>query len=257
MNDDEDARKPIKPPAKDHPDDKVWAFVEAGVGMVPGGSGITRLVGEFIPTQAQKARGVWENTISARTNQNTGRLDQHDEVLAPKATLAGVAVQLATALAKEPGDGMRGRSRTPDDLYNLLPGIERKAVEEAAFELHSYGLVEIERAVGNHWWLYLTQKFYEQLDHQLMGWSTSDDAATLAELLLENEEMERTASLHASGWDHRRFNPAFQFLLGMITEGWTSKENQPNYPTAFIGPLPEDRARFRRFIESKKSRSPA
>lgn len=253
MSADQDKREPIKPPAKDHPDDKVRALVEAGVGMVPGGGSVTRLVGELLPTQAQKARGNWESAVSERTNENTDRLDQHDQLLTPKATLTGVTVQLVTALAKGPGDGMRGKSRTPDDLSHLLPDAERQAVEDAAFELHSYGLVEIERAIGKHWWLYLTQDFYEQFDHQVMGWSTLDDAATLAELMLNNEEMGRTAALHAaSGWDHRRFNPAFQLLLGLITEGWISEERQPDYPAPFVGPLPEDRARFRRFIASRE-----
>jgi hypothetical protein len=46
--------------------------------------------------------------------------------------------------------------------------------------------------------------------------------------------------------------PAFQFLLGLITEGWISEEIQPDYPAPFVGPLPEDRARFRRFIASRQ-----
>ena len=248
---DQEKKEPMKPPAKDHPDDKVRAFVEAGVGTIPGGGSITRLVGELLPTQAQKARGNWEITISERTNENTDRLDQHDRLLTPKATLSGVSAQLVTALAQEPGDGMRGKGRTLDDLCKLLPDAERQAVEGAVFELNSYGLVKIERAIGKHWWLYLTQDFYEQFDHQVMDWksSTEEDARFLARLILEDETREWTPTLHAaSRWDKRRFNPAFQLLLRFIPEGRISGEIQPDYPARSVSFLPEDRASLRRFI---------
>ena len=46
--------------------------------------------------------------------------------------------------------------------------------------------------MGGMWWLYLTQRFHEQIDYQVMGWqsSTSQDARTLARLLLEDEARE-------------------------------------------------------------------
>jgi hypothetical protein len=63
-----------------------------------------------------------------------------------------------SGLAHAPGNGMAGRGRMLADLCALLPDVERKEVEQAAFEL--------------------TQKFYEQVDHQMMGWgsSTAEDA---------------------------------------------------------------------------------
>jgi hypothetical protein len=249
MSDERAKRGLIKPPVNNHPDDKVRALVEAGVGVIPGGGSVTRLVADLLPTQAQKARSEWEITISDRTNENTDLLEQHAQLLTPTSTVTGVAAQLVTALAQESGDGMRGKRRMLDDLCKLLPSVERKAIEDAAFELSSHGVVDIERAIGKHWWLYLSQNFYEQFDHQVMGWSTADDAAVLAQLMLDHEQMQRTAALHdATGWNRRRFNPAFQLLLGLITTGWISEERQPDYPAPFVGPLPEDQARFRRFI---------
>jgi hypothetical protein len=119
-------REPIKPPEKNHPDDKVRTVVEAAVSVIPGGSGITKLMGDLAPTQAQKARGKWEHKVSDRTNENTDRLDNHDQLLTPKTTLAGGAVQLAVALAREPGNGMRGRGRSMDDLCELRRTLNAK-----------------------------------------------------------------------------------------------------------------------------------
>ncbi|TWB93201.1 hypothetical protein FBZ93_111240 [Bradyrhizobium macuxiense] len=254
MNDDLEDRKPIKPPERNHPDDKVRSFIEAVAGEVPLGGAVVKLAGELIPTQAQKARTDWEGAISERTNEHSERLDQHAQMLAPTTTLVGPSLDLAVALARAPSDGMAGRGLTIDDLCKLLPEVDPKEIEKAAFDLNALGLTGIQRAFGGHWSLRLKQKFYEQLDHQVMGWesTTELDARTLANLLLEDEERERTSALHAaSGWEKRRFNPAFQFLLNIIPEGRASREIQPDYPSSSICLLDEDKALLRRFIAAR------
>lgn len=245
-------KPPIETPAKGHPDDRARVPLEAALSIIPGMSGVLKLIGEWFPTQAQKSRGKWESAVTARTNEHAGRLDEHDQALSPTTTLTGVAVQLAVALARESGNGMAGRGRMLADLSALLPDVERKDVEQAAFELSSHGLVNIDRAMGrDNWWLRLTQKFYEQLDHQVMGWgsSTKEDARVLAKLLLEDEAREWIPTLHAaSGWELRRFNPAFQALLRMVPEERVSSEVQPEYPARSLSLLAEDQAVLRRFI---------
>lgn len=252
MTDEPHEREPIAPPETKHPDDRARVPLEAALGVIPGVSGLIKLVGEFVPTQAQKSRSKWESSISARTNEHADRLDQHDEALNPTTTLTGASVQLAVALARAPGDGMAGRGRMLADLCALLPDVDRKAVEQAAFELNSHGLVTIDRAIGkDNWWLRLTQKFYEQLDYQVMGWgsSTADDACVLAKLLLEDEAREWTPTLHAaSGWEPRRFNPAFSALLRLIPDERVSGEVQPDYPAQSLCLLPEDRAELQKLI---------
>ncbi len=66
---------PIKAPKTKHPDDRARVPLEAAIGIIPGGSAIVKLVGEFVPTQAQKSRSEWEGSISERTNEHTKRLD--------------------------------------------------------------------------------------------------------------------------------------------------------------------------------------
>lgn len=250
MTDDPEGRNPITPPSNDQPADKVRAVIEAGVEAVPlvGGS-LNRLAEEFLPTQAAKARTAWEGAISDRTNEHTTRLDRHDDLLSPKTTLTGLPAELAVALAREPGDGMRGPGRDLDHLCQLLPEADRAALQDAAFELKALNLVQIDRALGPHWWLRLEPSFYEQIDRQVMGWSTVEDACTLAELLLADDARQRTAVLHeASGWEKRRFNPAFRFLLRFIDDRRISREIQANYPSSSVCLLPEDRAALRAFV---------
>jgi hypothetical protein len=114
---------PIKPPAKDHPDDRARVPLEAALSLIPGMSALLKLIAEWFPTQAQKSRGKWEGAITTRTNEHAERLDEHDQALNPTTQLTGVAVQLAVALARAPGDGMAGRGRMPADLYALLPDV--------------------------------------------------------------------------------------------------------------------------------------
>jgi hypothetical protein len=66
----------INPPAKGHPDDKVRGVVEAGLGAVPFGGSVVRLVKELLPTQADTARARWEIVISKRTNENSERIKE-------------------------------------------------------------------------------------------------------------------------------------------------------------------------------------
>jgi hypothetical protein len=242
---------PIKPPAKDHPDDRARVPLEAALSIIPGMSGVLKLFNEWFPTQAQKSRGNWEGAITARANDHAERLDEHDQALNPTTTLTGLAVQLAVALARAPGNGMTGPRRTLADLCALLPDVDRNEVEQAAFELNSHGLAKIKRAIGrDNWWLELTQLFYEQIDHQVMGWgsSTDQDARFLANLLLEDEAREWIPKLHAaSGWELRRFNPAFQALLRVIPDERVSQEVQPDYPARSLSLIPEDQAELRKF----------
>ncbi len=79
-------RRPIKLPEKNHPDDKVRTVIEAAVSVIPGGSGIAKLMGDLARSSSQKARGKWEQAVSERTNENTDRLDHHDDSSDPRTT---------------------------------------------------------------------------------------------------------------------------------------------------------------------------
>jgi hypothetical protein len=129
----DEPNKPIVPPETRHPDDRLRVPLEAAPGVIPGVSGLVKLVGEFVPTQAQKSRSKWEGAVSARTNEHADRLDDHDQALNATTTLTGVSVQLAVALAHAPSDGMAGRGRMLPELCALLPDAARCSCGQELF----------------------------------------------------------------------------------------------------------------------------
>ena len=242
-------RKPIMPPAGDKKRELTRGIVEAAVELAPGGSFVTNILHVTVPPKSDKGRDQWQKAISERTNENTGRLDEHEHLLKPTATLTGTAAQIAVALAKACPNGLGYERYDLDALSMLLPNVRREEIEDATADLESLGLVERERYLGKHWFIRLMPAFYVQLDHQIMGWDSTADAVTLARLLVEKDISGATADLQKkTGWEKRRFNPAFRVLLGMFPEGRVSRQIQSDYPASYVHILPEDRARLRRFI---------
>lgn len=100
----------------------------------------------------------------------------------------------------------------------------------------------------------LAPAFYLQLDSQIMGWDTMADAVTIARLLLEMDASGAAIDLHRqTSWEKRRFNPAFRIVLDRLHESRISQQLQPDYPSAYVHVLPEDRAVLRRFVNQVKS----
>jgi len=72
------------------------ALAEATAAPVPGGSFVTNILQAALPSKSEKGREEWQGTISERTNEKTGRLNQHERLLNPTTTLTGTNAQLAT-----------------------------------------------------------------------------------------------------------------------------------------------------------------
>jgi hypothetical protein len=158
-------------------------------------------------------------------------------------------------LAKACPDGLCREKFDLDMLCKLLPGTDRESMEDATADLEVIGLINRERFLGNHWYIRLTPAFYPQLDYQIMGWNTVDDAVTVARLLLEGDASGLASDLHQqTGWEKRRFNPAFRTVVERFPEGRISNEIQPDYPSRYVRVLPEDRAALRRFIAAVEGR---
>lgn len=242
-------RKPIVPPAGDKRREIARGVAEAVVELAPGGSFVTQILHVTVPPKSEKGREEWQKAISERTNQNTGRLDEHDRLLKPTATLTGTAAQLAVALAKACPNGLGYERFDLDALCRLLPELDRQAIEDATADLEILSLVERERYLGAYWSIRLTSAFYVQLDHQIMGWDTTADAVIVARLLLEKDASGTASDLHRqTGWEKRRFNPAFGSVLRTLPPGRISQQIQPDYAASYVHVLSEDRAALRRFV---------
>jgi hypothetical protein len=240
--------KTIRAPESDLKREITRAAVEGVASLVPGGSALARLYQVTHPSNAKTDQGEWQQAISERTNEHTERLDQHDDVLAPKQTITGTAAELAIALARDCPDGLGRKRYELADLCKLLPDAEAQAIEDAVFDLKSFALIELQPRLGPDISIGLALGSYLQLDHQVMGWNTVDDAHEVAALMLEHNEG-RAAMVHErSRWHRRRFNPAFDFVLGLLPVEHVSEERQPHYPAASVLLLREDKAILRRFV---------
>jgi hypothetical protein len=134
----------------------VRAVAEAIAGLIPGGGFVTNILQVTHPPKSNKHRQEWQGAVSERTNENTGRLDQHDRLLKPTTTLTGTAAQLAVALAKACPDGPGRENFDLDALCRLLPEADRQDIEDAVFDIEALGLVDLERFLGKRWLIRLT-----------------------------------------------------------------------------------------------------
>lgn len=80
MTDEPHERRPIAPPETKHPDDRARVPLEAALGVIPGVSGLLKLVGEsYRPRRKSravtgKARSRRERTNTLTASMNTTRL---------------------------------------------------------------------------------------------------------------------------------------------------------------------------------------
>ena len=155
---------------------------------------------------------------------------------------------LSVALARDCPDGLGRKSYSIEDIQNLLPQVPQAELEDMVYELEAEGLVALAKYHGGSWHLRVSANFYEFTDSSVMGWTTTNDARRLAEeALLQNSG--QASRLHAtSGWSHRRFNPAFRYLLDQLPSNFVSKERSALYPAATFLMQPEVRATLRKML---------
>lgn len=195
MSDEKDDRKPIEPPGTDKKRALARTVAEGVVGLIPGGSIAAGVVRVTHPPKAEQDRESWQKAISERTNEHNGRLDRHDEQLSPRETVSGTTARLIAALARNCPDRLGHKHYTLDMIVESLPGEDRQELEDAAYELETYGLVDIHRSLNGPWHLSLTPEFYEQVDHQVMGWDTASNAVEIALFMLA-EDTGNAPTLH-------------------------------------------------------------
>jgi hypothetical protein len=253
MTHDGDDKTAISPP-KSYPARNLTRTIVEGVAeLVPGASIATGALRELLPSKEDQARADWEGVITERTNVHTERLDAMDTALAPQAEFTGAAAELIAALARNDSSGMAEERYTPADLAALVPGADPQMIEDAAYDLKSVGLVELSYVLsGPKFFLRLADSFYEQIDHQVMGWNTREDAVTLAKHMLADDRGDARELHTKTGWERRRFNPAFAYLLPLFPEGRVRRVLQPDYPSLGVAMIGEDRAALRRFLAAQE-----
>jgi hypothetical protein len=212
-------QKPIVPPVADKKREIARGVAEATVELIPGASVVTKILQVVVPPKGQTNSEAWQKAISERTIRIPAAWTITSACSTRPRTLSNTAAQLAVALAKACPDGLGHEEFDLDALCSLLPELDRPDIEDATADLEVLGLVERERFLGKHWTIRLAAAFYLQLDGQIMGWDTTSDAVTVARLLLERDASGAASDLHRqTGWEKRRFNPAFRVVLDRFPE---------------------------------------
>jgi hypothetical protein len=74
-------QKPIVPPVADKKREIARGVAEATLEAIPGaGSFFTKILQVVVPPKVERDSEAWQEAISERTNQNTGRLNEHERV---------------------------------------------------------------------------------------------------------------------------------------------------------------------------------
>ena len=239
----------IQPPDSDKAREVGRTLVETAVELIPGlGPAVVKAARVSHPSQMQKDEEAWQRKISERTNENTEKIIEHDRILNPTETVGAVTELLVIKLAHDCPDGMGRKLYQLDALQLLLPDIDRRSLEDAVYELEALNLIKLHRRIGGSWHMELMQSFYEQVDCQVMNYSTNDDAVEIAKILADAESGSIKEIHTKIGWDKRRFNPALGVLLRLFPSGSVSRTIDRSYPTSFVALSPQNRAALRRFV---------
>lgn len=256
MTDDDDGnqekRSRITPPRRSVSANVSRRLAKGTIGMVPiAGSVLSEFADALLPDPEAIERQRWEAEVGQSVEQIHDRLEKVSASYpSNRATISGVAASLAETLVRASVDGLHEEWQQLDKLAEEL-GVSNDDVSKASGDLEQFGVLERRRAINAAPRVRLTSEAFVQLDRQIMGWSTEDDARAVAIAILALSGTIRTSSLHeATGWPARRFNPAFGLILGFIS-GAVSKTNDAHYRTPYFAPNEADRARLRRLVENR------
>lgn len=250
---DDDKREPIKAPDAHQKREGVRAIVEAVASFEPVTAALTRIYQTTHPPKSETDRQLWQEAVSERTNENTDCIERHEDLLNPKKTITGVAAALAQTLIQKCPDGLGLIHYEIDDLCDMLPDHNREEIENAAHELGVFCILSMRHHL-NGWSASIAPFAYEQLDKQVLGWNTAEDAAHIAQLMLEHKTGHAPELEELAGWERRRFNPAFRVVIGLFPEGRVRQVIQADYPSLGVLIAPEDRVRLKRFVEKQPRR---
>ncbi len=251
MSDDrEEAKDPIVAPSADPKREIGRAIIEAVAGIEPVTGFLTRLYQTTHPPKSVRDREIWQQAITERTNDHGERLDRHEARLSPRETLTGLTAQLVEVLARTCPDGLAEHFWDIEDIVQMVPDANPSEVEDAALELSAAGYLEERHLTSAHRFR-PTQRFYEQFDHQVMGWNgTRKDAAFLASLMMQHDTGDATDLHERSGWPLRRFNPALEHLKAEYPRWPWRPQYHFDFPSAGLVIGRPETVGLRRFVDA-------
>ena len=243
-------KKPIEPPKKFPKHEAGKRVLKGAAGTIPvAGGAISEGIDALFPDPASADHDRWSQEITSDVNSLNEKVEDIDQRSGENTvTLEGAAALAAKYMIEKCPDGLRREDHTLDELIEACPEFSKNELLDGLGELELYGLVTTRSFIGSPDEYRLTDSSYEVLDEHIMEWSTSEDARHIARLSLEYRDGVKVRELHdATGWTHRRFNPAQRMVVDFIAPGRVSQAIQPEYVTRWFSPNNVERASLRLF----------
>jgi hypothetical protein len=206
----------------------------------------TWLVGSPSPTinQSPLLMTIKQSTVNPDDPKNLMGLDLQLSLLARK-----VAVWVAERCL----DGWRNFVNV-GKLREAFKDNSVAELEEAIAELDADGFAEMSRTLGGGFPQFRPSlDLYLTFDGPAFGRDPIADTVTVAELVLAGpDSVNAETALAQTGWDVRRFNPAFEHVASQIPDGRVSRSSGTKFTVPFFHLLAEDRVRVKRFLARLK-----
>lgn len=165
--------------------------------------------------------------------------------------LSPLAQQLGRYMAERCADGLRGQF--DDAMLTDFPDETPRSMGLALAELDAEGLVALSKLIGPKLPRVRTEvDLFIACDPGITGHDPVEDSVELARLLIDNRELGgRASNLEAaSGWQRRRFNPAFALLIPSVADGRVRKSVQNEYPIMGVILADEDVLALQRYVRA-------
>jgi hypothetical protein len=163
--------------------------------------------------------------------------------------LSDLAQRLGRWMAEQCADGLPGHFG--DDLLEAFPEESSATIASALAELAADGLVTLTSLIGPKLpRIWTMVALFVACDAGITGQDPVDDSVILARMLLDDPTLGGNARdlEAASGWERRRFNPAFALIVPCIGDGRVRTPDQPDYPVMGILIADEDIVALRNYI---------
>lgn len=163
--------------------------------------------------------------------------------------LSLLARKVAVWVAERDTDGLHSFV-DHDKLREAFEKDTEAELEEAIAELEMDGFAEMSRGLGSGLPNFRpTLDLYLTFDGPVFDRDPITDTATVAKLALAGPDSVSAETVFAqTGWDERRFNPAFEHVASKIPDGRVSRTHNAKFRVPFFHMLAEDRVRIKRFI---------
>ena len=164
--------------------------------------------------------------------------------------MSDLAQRLGRWMAEQCTDGLRGHFG--DEITEQFPDEDGRALGIALAELEADGMVTLMHLIGTKLpRVRTTVELFIACDVAITGHDPIEDSIILAKLLIENPDLGGRASdlEEATGWERRRFNPAFALVIPNIADGRVRKVIQNDYPSMGVLVADEDVVQLRRYVQ--------